>query len=330
MNSFRKRGHTRCVGARTLITGFSLLIPTVHDAIANNPPCASMDGTWTSPEGKYTLNQDPDGKIKGQFVSTGPTCPSGETYEVHQTSASTGNGQFVIAATDLGNNPKCNSGFVAEPTISGPGCTTAAVSFTTSSGGSGKETWNYSGCRVPDKETTPQFLNWSSAPAITAAVFGQGLIFTESSSGWYDFGGRTITETFPQAGVDSCHFLGSSIPDQSVGVAEESGTLTSAGANPIIYPDTVGPIQSFVTYYRATSRTPCNVTLNQVMVIDCPDGTKPYQPNKLIAFTGDTTVTDLRGPAASPTPSPTLTWGPPPPKDYMTIIINRLFLRPHK
>lgn len=295
---------------RIAMAGLTLLLPSIHDALANSPACASATAAWQDNAGNWGLSQDSKGFITGQFtVLSAQQCPINETYKL--SGAYQGNGKFTVNGTYNGSNPGCAASFSYSGTISGPGCAAAGMSWSNSAGLSGTSNWT-SKCQIPTGESAISFTGWSTSQnQATEAIFHQYL--AQFVNGYMDWGGRTIAETFPQNGTDTCYFALSAVPPLN-GIPGTPFTLASGAG----YNDIVGVNDSVVKYYRNTGRTPCGVTNHQVMVIDCPTGNQTYATNTLITTLGDLTVTDSRAGVQSPS----LKWGPPPPKNMISTWIN--------
>jgi len=274
------------------------------------PACSDIQNTWTAPFGKYVLSQSAGGSITGTVTANGSTCQSGTTMSVTGQAGSSGS-IFINVPNGIQPNGNTCIGDHGSITISGPGCTQATYSFVLANlGGSGTAAFTAQQCLVPTGETTPAFVTWDpSQPSV--AIFSQ----TPTSSTYYDWGGRELSEVFPSRGIDTCYFEGSDIPDASDGPAFRPILHFERNAG---YQDKVGPTPDTVTYYRKHGKTPCGITLYQDVLTDCPAHDTAFAHNTLIEDIGDTTVTSKRGNSAPVSE----TWGPPPSRDLIGILIS--------
>jgi hypothetical protein len=123
-------------------------------------------------------------------------------------------------------------------------------------------------------------------------TFGQSI---QPSS--YDWGGRTIYETSPVNGSDTCWF------QNNDGVVPFT-TVTGGGktfASGSYYKDVIGPTVGLVLYYRAHQRVPCGSQVQQALWIRC-DPADHSQDWKYLTYTdsvgiGSTDVVATRGPS---------------------------------
>ena len=313
MKSTRHSGLSTECHIRIAIAGITLLLPSIHDAIANSPACASANGIWNDSAGTWQVAQNSSGFITGQFtVASAQQCPSNETYKL--SGGYRGNGGFTVTGTYNGSNSGCAASFVYSGTVTGPGCAAATMTWSNSANLSGTSYWTTK-CEIPAGEAGIAFDAWSTSQSQdTVAIFHQNL--APFVYGYMDWGGRTIVETFPQKDTDTCYFALSAIPPSSVTPAPPLTLASGAG-----YRDAVGVNDNVVKYYGNTGRTPCGFTSHQVMVIDCPSGNQTYATNTLVTTLANLTVTDSR----EGVKSPQLKWGPPPPKDITSTWLNILF-----
>jgi len=299
---------------RLAVAWLALLSPSIHDAAANNPACASATNDWHDSAGTWDMAQNSNGFISGQFnVSSAQQCPTNETYKLSGTYQ--GNGKFSVTGTYNGSNPGCATSFVYSGTISGPGCATAAMSWSNSANLAGTSTWTAQ-CQHPTGESQITFTGFSTQPSQTSvASFHQ--ILAPFVVNFIDWGGRTVTETFPaNTSTDTCNFAASAIPPLTPKAAPPLTLASGAGYN-----DNIGVNDTVVKYYRNVGRTPCSFTDKQVMVIDCPTSNDPYATNTLVTKLDDLTVTDSRAGVTSPS----LKFGPAPPKYTIITWLNILF-----
>jgi len=135
-------------------------------------------------------------------------------------------------------------------------------------------------------------------------------------------GGRTISETFPTSAIDGCWFPTSAIP-KVVTIVSKSVTVGSTAR----YTDSVGPRIDAVTYYRQHGRAPCSITIQQVLVIDCPNppANPTYFTNNLTDAIGPVLLAITRGNE----PSVTEAFGAPAPALTLPAILLNLLFPPH-
>jgi hypothetical protein len=130
-------------------------------------------------------------------------------------------------------------------------------------------------CHVPTGETTTG-MGWSQVPGLATAHEWRQVLLPASSG--ISFNGRKVTEEDPGGGgPDTCHF------PQSQYAKEEkiSGGTWLVGSANQWGDDTVGWLESRVTYYRAQGQEPCQTEFPQRMVINCGTGKRTYVTNVL-------------------------------------------------
>src|SRR5579872_4545659 len=250
-----------------------------------------------------------------------PTCP-GNLYPV--TGQYTGNGHFSVTATyPSGTSVQpigCADSITYVGTIAEPGCDTATVSWSNSSGLSGSFSW-VQACQVPTGEANSVFAGWDDAEGQpTLAIFTQYLAPTT-----FDWGGRQVSETSPQPGEDTC--WDSTVP--ALG-GPKNPTLTVTGGSPIVmasqngvttsYKDLVGATADLVKFYRRVGKTPCHIFVYQAMQIACdtvpkPNALQTFANNQDDSIINQTTVQGVRGSVKSDfrlwgTPAPSVTLVP--------------------
>jgi hypothetical protein len=294
--------------------GFVLLLLTIRDSVAA-PECATV--ATQSSLGKWTLDDgstmDLDQNNNSGFISGTMNRVDG-VYSI--TGTYVGSGRFNLTAQCPAATHSC---YVLQISYSGtlhkPGCATATLSWTTS-GASGTQTMSRPSY-LPAGETTPQFQQWTD----TYALYHQSLLPTN-----YNYGGRTIAESFPTAGTDTCWFPNSAYPYQAVGVAYPS--ITFGNSAPSGYSDSIGVGADRINYYRQHNRAPCGYTWYQRMSIDVlgNGGTTQYTgyiTNTLYVGIGKTSITVNRAGGSA-----YQIWGTPvPPPGLIQSILNLLLLQ---
>jgi hypothetical protein len=311
-----------------LMAGLSLLIH-IDDALPAEA-CASMatvntgtnqvglSGWEWSTTGHFYLSQSSNGGLTGRMAGyVSSSCSGTDEYYNMNGAFNSSNGNFSLTATYTGSNSGCAPIINMSGTVTGPGCTAASGSWSNDRGLSGPLAMTQA-CQVPMGETVPAFQSWSTAPPDTfpVAIFYQQL----SPATTYNWGGRTITETFPTNGVDSCWYPGSLI---GKGGINHPPLLQTFSSNQEGYNDKLGLGTSNASYYRQHGRAPCGTTLYQTMVMDCPNppGNQSFATGTLFLGVGQTTVTDIRNNVPA-----TEVWGTPAPALTMIdIIFNLLF-----
>jgi hypothetical protein len=299
------------------IVALSYVVAGIHDALALEA-CATVSNSasapWTdSALGTFILNQSASGVITGTLTTTGGTanlCPNngnynGATHTYTVTGTFLGNGKFSLQA-QTPDTQSCSATVSITGALSGLGCQNSTNSWSDSDSYSGNSTW-YRICYAPSGETTPAFTSWGGADGTqpTIANFHQNLLPTS-----YNWGGRFVNETFPQGGVDSCYFQGSSIPEQNTRPGLAVPINSGLG-----YYDAVGATTNTVNYYRQHGKAPCSFQYQQQMTIDCQPQNYPYIANPLFIGIGLTTVTDSRNDVDM-----SEKWGAPAPSLILPII----------
>lgn len=326
------------VNAIALLTGFILLVSAVKEAVPQ--ACASMatlgTGTivvngisgwnWTT-TGALQLRQNSNGAISGQMAGYVSSSCSGNDEFYNAAGDINSSGGFALSLTYTGGDSGCAPIINISGTVTGPGCATANGSWSNDRGLSGALTMVELGCQIPTGETNQVFQGWEqqtkNGSTYEAAVFNVQAAPVPPTFSW---GGRTISETFPQPANDGCWFLGSLVPE-IVHIATASVTLGNSGT----YQDSIGPQTapiSAVTYYRQHGRTPCTITTVQVMVIDCPNppANPTYATITQVDSIGSLQLEVTRG---NYPPVPALTFGSPAPALTLTAWLFNLLFPPH-
>lgn len=300
---------------RKLFVAALVTFVSIDDANAQYA-CASAHGLWSSGYASWDLTQGSGGAVWGELLSNKPTgpCPGARRWGVTGTLI---NGQLDLTAAYSGPLPRpvgCAHTIWYTAALQKPGCNTASVTWSNSGGDSGAITWG-AACKVPTSETSPTFVTWFPAGGdITTAGFEQFLIPTS-----FNFGGRTLSETFLTDGEDSCHFTGSSVPLTRRGIPDAINLIP---ASPTKYADIVGMWAERVTYYRSRNRAPCHYMFDQTLSLDCQAGTGnvSFAVVPLYMGVGKTNVGVGRGSNIQ-----SKTWGPPSP-DIATAPSNFLLI----
>jgi hypothetical protein len=293
----------------SLIVYFDDAVPQVCATLQTyNPdyPVAIQAGSggqdWNWPNtGSFILNQNSNGIVDGGLQNAGP-CP--DNYNT--TGVMNNQGGFSLTSNDevspsLGCAQTLNmsgtvNGGAACPTENNGncGCTVASGTWNNSSGLNGSFSMSH-GCFVPSGETNQVFKQW--AEVTNGSTVNEAAVFQlQLSPLTFNWGGRTVSETFPQPAVDGCWFPGSAVPKLTT-IATKSVTVDSNA----IYTDSIGPVigstYNAVAYYRNKGRTPCSLTTQQVMVIDCPNppANPTYATNTQIDTIGPRLLTVSRG-----------------------------------
>ena len=122
-------------------------------------------------------------------------------------------------------------------------------------------------------------------------------------SGSVNFGGRTVNETSPSQGEDTCYMPGSpfgpyysppsSAPPWPVGFIDSAPSATNTYGH-----DQVGWLPDVITYYRTNRPNgllfPCGVQWQQQMNISCSTATNFYQANYMAASVDATSISSNR------------------------------------
>jgi hypothetical protein len=231
----------------------------------NNAQVMLQSGTlnwvWTG-TGTFNLNQNSNGLISGNLGD--PNCNPGSNDFYDTTGSINASGGFSLASTYHGNTAGCASTLSMSGTLRGAGCTMAEGSWSNSGGLGGSFTMTH-GCFVPTGEANQAFEGFQSRTQ-GGGVYEVAVFQMQVAPLIFNWGGRTVSETFPQPAVDGCWFPGSLAP-QVITPAASNSPIDSSG----IYGDAIGPVADAVQYYREKGRTPCTITTQQVLVIDCPN-----------------------------------------------------------
>lgn len=288
--SFRRRGEAlRLIGSPYFLPIAAVLLFAPLASWAQS--CASATGQWqTSGGGQISLTQT-GSVIQGTLSPENPICPSW-TY-IRTAGAFLGNGSFTVTfqwGDAWGGRPvQCPKTISYTGAIQKPGCNKATIGWQSEFPQNSGQFYAQQSCRLPS-ETTPQFVQWGGVGyQDTQAAFVQSYTPTD-----YNWGGRTVSESFPQLGYDSCWFYGSDYPAFVQGIPHAPTTLT--GAVPTGSRDTIGMSPAVVNFYRRRGKTPCGFTVYQTMSIDCaaPQGTTAFKTHPLFLGAEYMTVTSGR------------------------------------
>lgn len=316
------------VNVFALLTGLSLLV-YMNNAVPQACATIATVGTGTTvvdgiggwnwvTTGFLQLSQNSNGFVTGTMAGyVSSTCSGTDEYYNVQGGMNKF-GEFSLALTYTGSDSGCAPTINMSGTVGGAGCTTASGSWSNSRGLSGPLGSMTQGCQIPTGEGSQVFQNWAqstqtivSGGTTTTATYDVAVFQMQlaPSSSTYNWAGRTIYETFPQAPVDGCWYPGSAIP-KAPSPPTRNVPLGSSGT----YADQIGPWTGALQYYRQKSRTPCSYTQSQVMVIDCPNppANPTYTTITQIIEMGPLQLTVTRGnyPAVSEivgAPAPALT-----------------------
>ena len=315
--------------AIALLVGLSQLV-CIQDAVPqacatmqtdNNGQVLNQGGNgpawvWTG-TGAFNLDQNSNGLITGNegYPNCNPGANPPDFYTT--TGIMNNNGGFSLTSTYQGSYPGCATTLTMSGTVSAPGCNVANGNWSNSGGLSGTFKMTH-GCYYPTGETNQAFQGW--AQQIQGSfVYEKAIFQVQLAPLVFNWGGRTISETFPQPAVDGCWWPLSAIP-KLVTIATRSTTVDSTAA----YSDSIGPLTIAVDYYRQQGRTPCSLTTQQVLVIDCPNppGNLTYSTNTQIDTIGPILLTITRG----NNPSISEVFGAPAPALTLpAILLNLLF-----
>jgi hypothetical protein len=266
----------------SVIGGALLSAVAMSDAGAADA-CASSDNVWNDQTGQWNLYQSSNGNVTGTLISNGNTaCPANRMWAVagHHNN----DGSFTYTATYVAPLPRsesCVASIALQGNIFKPGCNNSTGTWTNSASRTGTFDLHAS-CRVPT-ETVPQFKNWGDGETSQYPFDGH----SQTSAKWeqnlnptdYNYGGRYVQEFFAADAVDTCYFVGSSIP--KVVTMDGKGKSNIQNYLPSFFVDWVGMEEHTVNYYRSMNRSPCGYTLKQRMKIDCDFGEYIYQINTL-------------------------------------------------
>jgi hypothetical protein len=124
------------------------------------------------------------------------------------------------------------------------------------------------GCYFPTGEMNQVFTGWTENQNKNGGVFESAGFVMQLAPLTFNWGGRIVSETFPQPADDGCWFPGSAVSKlvstPTANVLVDSTASYGDEIGPVI-----GPVINAVQYYRQHGRTPCSLTTQQVMVIDC-------------------------------------------------------------
>jgi hypothetical protein len=322
---------SRRANALALLVGFSLLIH-IDDAVPQacatmqtydpdhpvnlQPPASPYTDAWFwAGTGSASLSQNSSGLISGDLVSSNQCGDSFIT-----SGAMNNQGGFSLTSTDSNPSFGCTSTLYMSGTVSGAGCTVASGSWHNTSNQSGSFSMNH-GCYFPFGETNQVFQGWAQQTN-GGYVYEYAGFLVQLSPLTFNWGGRTVSETFPQPAVDGCWFPTSTIP-KVVTITSKSVTVGSTAR----YTDSIGPRIDAVAYYRQKGRTPCSITVQQVLVIDCPNppANPTYFTNNLIDAIGPVLLTITRG----NNPPVAEAFGTPAPALTLPAILFNLLFPPH-
>lgn len=288
-----------------------MLIATARVAIAQSV-CADVTNAWSEVGGgtSGSLVQAANGTIGGELEVN---CQSSLlTFGVNSGTYHS-DGSFSIAATynEQEEPPAgCATTIYINGSIAQPGCDSVAVTFSNNLGGVGGFTWTATAV-LPESEST-SFLRYDfddSAP--TEGIFQpnitRSVVTFNGVDPDYNFGGRTIVETFPDPSTDSCWFSNSKYPKFKPTAAAPFVLPDDAGDE---YEDLIGVANDAdggneVLYSRYFQRAPCDFTTTQVMTISTSSGPVGYATNFVDIEIGTATFQVSRGTVVAPAE----TWG---------------------
>jgi hypothetical protein len=251
--------------------------------------CQSVaGGSWIEPGGEsgnrtFTLSQDVStGEITGSSYRA--ICQS-TTWPV--TGEWLGNGEFTITITNPSpSDPRCVADWVTYTgTVSLPGCDIT------------EDLW------AENSEAWGDYLEWTKPSDIPSQetyhadgfdllsgyrALGYWDMTISTSNGEVNFGGRSITETFPQNGTDACYFPGSSYSAiQKPATPWGTWTVGSIESTPGYFNqygfDRIGwGTENMVDYYMSERPSrglslPCYYTVSQQMKIGTRSGPTVYK-----------------------------------------------------
>jgi hypothetical protein len=241
-------------------------------AISNQ--CMDGQGTWQdrSYGGQWILGQSGFNVLSGYVTSTyvwnsytleweysdpciGPFWPVTGSIDA---------GQVTLTATNpYPPSEYCTRAFTYRGTHTKPGCHFGRGTWTNLSGYSG--TWLYDKpCEMPASETTLPTageLNWGNGLGYKTVHVWTGVL----SPAGINFVGRNVGERALDAGVDSCHWVGSTVPGPVTGVSGTSAPVQPGN----IFGDAVGWSEDAVRWYRLEGRAPCSYVVTQAATLDC-------------------------------------------------------------
>jgi hypothetical protein len=317
---------SRRANTLALLAGLTLLIH-IEDAVPQ--ACATMQTTdgdvlvqggtlnwvWTT-TGAFDLDQDSNGRIIGGLGQ--PNCAPTESYST--TGAMNNSGGFSLTSTEQGSTFGCASTLNMSGKLSGAGCTVASGSWSNSGGLAGSFNMTH-GCYVPTGETNQVFKGFQSRTQ-GGGVYEVAVFQMQVAPLTFNWGGRTVSETFPQPANDGCWFPGS-LAAKVITPAAGNSPIDSDG----IYGDAIGPVADAVQYYREKGRTPCTITTQQVLVIDCPN--PPANPTYFTVTQIDAIGPRLLTVTRGNNPPVSEVFGPPAPALTLPAILFNLLFRPH-
>jgi hypothetical protein len=315
-----------------LITGLNLLIhiddavpqacatmQTIDDVYHNLGSGATLNWSWAGAADSFDLDQDSNGRIAGTLSP--PTCSLGDYYTT--TGIINDSGAFSLSSTYHGNYLGCATTLNMSGKVSGAGCTAANGSWSNSSGLAGSFNMTH-GCYFPTGETNQVFQGFvqrTNTNNGVTAVYEAAAFLMQLAPLSFNWGGRAVSETFPQPPQDGCWFPGSAVP-QLVAIASKTVTVDSTGR----YNDYIGPKVNDLTYYRQKGRTPCSITTQQVMTVDCPNpANQTYSTNTQIDTLGPLLLTVIRG----NNPPVSEVFGAPAPALTLHAILFNILFPPH-
>jgi hypothetical protein len=160
----------------------------------------------------------------------------------------------------------CGTQFDFRGTITGAGCDTfTAVIHAYPDGQNYTKSFAHS-CYAPTSEQPVSVVWGQNGNDKTFATFRQSIVPTT-----YDWGGRTVYETSPVAGSDTCY---NEAIDAPLGIPKgdkvTGGGVTIASGSS--YGDDIGASENLVTYYRSRNRVPCGYQVHQAIWIQCDAG----------------------------------------------------------
>ena len=272
--------------------------------------CANATGTWTAGATSLSIAQNGDviGEAQLNVPASAGSCNQAVAYIG---TGSWSNGSVTITLPILGATPPgCASSITLSGSIQGGGCDQLSGTFFNNISGVG--TFSFSEPAYTPTESSAASNKWTVLSPLpsnpvqareddvpTIGVFEQTL-----SGGVPNFGGRTITETFPDvsADTDTCHFLESAYPPF---IPQPAPAFVLDAQSNNQYQDDVGAPGEYIDYYRYFQRTPCDFATTQVMTISTDNGSEPYATNQMDIHLDPVTISSTRRSGATQTE----TWG---------------------
>lgn len=287
----------KCIAA---VAALSFLASLVAARLAMaQAACANASGTWTG-GAATTLSISQYGNVIGNAILNVPPGSGCAQTMQYQGTGSWSDGSVTMNLGIPLNGiapPGCASTISLSGTIRGSGCDELSGTWINDIKNGGffsfaepvyiptessvaTNTW-----AVPDPlPANPVVAREDDVPTI--GVFEQTL-----SGNIPNFGGRTITETFPDPNADSCWFERSAYP-KFIPQAAPSFVLDVQSNNQ--YQDDIGSPADRIDYYRYFQRAPCDFATTQVMTISTDSGSKSYATKSLDIHIDPVTITSTR------------------------------------